>query len=745
VNKQRRDAVGSIAIHPSSRLARVGSALFLFGLVVLFPLNHFLLHRFVGAADDMWDGHTLALAQVPGFELMGRLDAYDVTFRRMVQDPGAVCTAVDSLDPGANVFAFAPDGIQRCGPLLPPERLVAGQWVGVDGMIAHSELSPDGWVVGITLDASSLMADGWETVGFRLRLISEGAVIASSTGGDPSVGNTFEPSGRQVLTGLSDNPIAIAVGLPAAHDDDQGWYAIALGYLAAIAVLCGLSLRLFTPLRLWWQKVGAPDDAQMLLIDRNGKIRASSRHRHWGGVGTLFRDRFERSDRTTIDAFLVRSRNGEAGANGVLSVDGGPRVRVVIMGWLFVIRRHIALITRYVADPVVEAVSDEVNRAGSTIVDADGTVLHLGSKNLALFGAHGPSVGENLFDVFEASGHTPLRSLHAASLSRPYLIVPAQMHHRSSRYRCLIVSDEYRRSYMMFDDDTDALHGAVLGTFIAELCAYLQHPGAPRPELARVRGHLLASTADEPITDDPAQDPQRSATERLAGDLQTLVRFADRDRLVASTGSELRLSAARRREFARRLHDDVVQDLVALRWRMGEDVEAQMLHDRVLFSTRAIMSELRVPPWEQRLRDLLELLVQPVKASGISTSVWVQTPHLVPFELISVVGVIAKEALTNAVKHARPEEVTVDLRVVGTHRLLLTVTDDGSGHGDADRGGGFGLPMCIELAEEYGGSFVLSIEEEGHVARLLLPLEVDPDETAYSVPLGSMGSAGKRA
>jgi signal transduction histidine kinase len=134
---------------------------------------------------------------------------------------------------------------------------------------------------------------------------------------------------------------------------------------------------------------------------------------------------------------------------------------------------------------------------------------------------------------------------------------------------------------------------------------------------------------------------------------------------------------------------------------------------------------------------MLDPLLQSVRKSGISVTLHVDTPDPIPFEVISVVVVVAKEALTNASKHARPDEVAVDLRSVGGRHLLLTVSDDGTSTSDVAAGTGHGVNMCVDLAQEYGGSFAVTRESCGHVARLLLPLGLSPDENGSLSRVGS--------
>jgi signal transduction histidine kinase len=90
---------------------------------------------------------------------------------------------------------------------------------------------------------------------------------------------------------------------------------------------------------------------------------------------------------------------------------------------------------------------------------------------------------------------------------------------------------------------------------------------------------------------------------------------------------------------------------------------------------------------------------------------------------------IAQEAVTNAVRHAAPEHITIDLRFEA--RLLrMTIEDDGCGFSgqphpqSSGPAGHFGLTGMRERAAEIGG--VLTVESapgEGTVVRLEAPID----------------------
>jgi PAS domain S-box-containing protein len=92
---------------------------------------------------------------------------------------------------------------------------------------------------------------------------------------------------------------------------------------------------------------------------------------------------------------------------------------------------------------------------------------------------------------------------------------------------------------------------------------------------------------------------------------------------------------------------------------------------------------------------------------------------------------IAQEALTNIVKHAGAQNVTVRI-IRGYPDLILTVEDDGSGFstdGEETRGKGLGIINMRERAEGMGGRFrIFSSPGRGTRIRASIPMEGQDDE-----------------
>jgi signal transduction histidine kinase len=75
---------------------------------------------------------------------------------------------------------------------------------------------------------------------------------------------------------------------------------------------------------------------------------------------------------------------------------------------------------------------------------------------------------------------------------------------------------------------------------------------------------------------------------------------------------------------------------------------------------------------------------------------------------------IAQEAVTNAIKHAKPKRIDVRLRIEPNHRFQLRVEDDGSGiEPHPSRSGGMGLSIMGYRARMIGAVFAVRPRAEG--------------------------------
>lgn len=196
-------------------------------------------------------------------------------------------------------------------------------------------------------------------------------------------------------------------------------------------------------------------------------------------------------------------------------------------------------------------------------------------------------------------------------------------------------------------------------------------------------------------------------TTRLQGRLADLLVVEDRERI------------------ARDLHDTVIQRLFAtgltlagLAVRVEDPEVAARLQEAVddlddtVRHIRTTIFELQRPDSGMRSvrRELLDLAAETGRALGFAIS----TRFTGPIDTNVTAGVadhlvaVAREALTNAARHSKASQVTLEVRA-DSAELLLRVTDDGDG--PSDGGSGNGLTNMATRAAELGGSF--AIEGDG--------------------------------
>jgi signal transduction histidine kinase len=211
------------------------------------------------------------------------------------------------------------------------------------------------------------------------------------------------------------------------------------------------------------------------------------------------------------------------------------------------------------------------------------------------------------------------------------------------------------------------------------------------------------------------------------------------ERLAATVSAERQLAGAEERaRIARELHDAISQDLFSLRMLAGgmrkalppgspllsqvetmertatgtmEEMQALLLHLRPV----ALSGGGLVPALEELSGAYRERL-------GVRVRTQLERVHLRP-ETEHAVLRIVQEALANAVKHARPDEIALTL-AEDAGRVTVTVRDDGTGFtpADSDASHGLGLRLMRERATEVGG--VLRIESlpgEGTTVEIALP------------------------
>jgi signal transduction histidine kinase len=204
---------------------------------------------------------------------------------------------------------------------------------------------------------------------------------------------------------------------------------------------------------------------------------------------------------------------------------------------------------------------------------------------------------------------------------------------------------------------------------------------------------------------------------------------------AATLHAVTRLLAHERRQMATDVHDLIMQDLslaLANARALGEDPTPASRADivvsaleRALAGARDVMGGLST----HDTRPIAQTIEVSVRAAARHTPLRFDAalapPAAQPDQPTRAALVhIAREAVTNAVKHARPNAIEVVLEHAG--RWRLTVRDDGGGFHEAPAAtpaaGGFGLLSMRESAHALGGAVhVGSAAGAGTTVEAVLP------------------------
>jgi len=212
--------------------------------------------------------------------------------------------------------------------------------------------------------------------------------------------------------------------------------------------------------------------------------------------------------------------------------------------------------------------------------------------------------------------------------------------------------------------------------------------------------------------------------------------------LQLATHQEL-IKEEERKRIAREIHDELGQNLLALR------IDASMLHartasthrklnekaayalhhiDATIKSVRSIINDLRPPVLDLGLQAAIEWQIEEFRRrSGIACVMHVESEHLdrdIAERQATALFRILQESLTNILRHAQATQVNVEL-----HRndasFTMRIADDGIGMPENPRAGvqSFGLQGIKERVRMLGGE--LSIDSalgEGTTLTVSIPL-----------------------
>jgi len=210
-------------------------------------------------------------------------------------------------------------------------------------------------------------------------------------------------------------------------------------------------------------------------------------------------------------------------------------------------------------------------------------------------------------------------------------------------------------------------------------------------------------------------------------DIRIMGLFADQA-AIAINNARLHLEAEQlavikeRQRIARDLHDSVTQSLYSLslyadasqKALQGKKTDKALTHlselrkmaREAMLDMRLLIFELHPPKLqEEGLAVALKTRLESVEArSGIRTEYQVTDERRLPIETETELYRIAQEALTNVVKHAQADSLSVFLYFYKNH-LRLIVHDNGIGFDleTADEGSGVGLRGIKERVERING------------------------------------------
>ena len=272
--------------------------------------------------------------------------------------------------------------------------------------------------------------------------------------------------------------------------------------------------------------------------------------------------------------------------------------------------------------------------------------------------------------------------------------------------------------------------GAMVGAPVGEpLLLPLTHGGEPLGRLVvspRRVGECFDSAERQLLADLARQAGVAVQAARLTLDLQR-----SRERLISAREEE-------RRRLRRTLHDGVgpalsstVLKLGAVRRLLPRDSSAHELLHQVREDMRATVAEVRSLAYDLRPPALDQLGLVPAisdhversraaegGAEGWGMHVEVDAADPLP-PLAAAVEVaaysIAREALTNAARHAKARHVRVRLRLdgpPGRRQLAIEVADDGTGLSPGHLPG-VGMQSMRERAEELGGTLTVEAPTNG--------------------------------
>jgi PAS domain S-box-containing protein len=200
------------------------------------------------------------------------------------------------------------------------------------------------------------------------------------------------------------------------------------------------------------------------------------------------------------------------------------------------------------------------------------------------------------------------------------------------------------------------------------------------------------------------------------------------------SGRLLHIQDEERRRIARELHDDLGQQLVALKMtlpKISQNGQASQMIDTSIASVRSL-SYLLHPPLldETGLRSALDWYVEGLaKRSNTQISLIIK-PHIfprLPTDIETTIFRVVQESLTNIYRHASSESARVEIDKQ-SELVLVRVRDYGKGLPQEANGRtfpsnlGVGITGMRERVRQFGGELTVVRAEPGTLVEARIPL-----------------------
>jgi two-component system, NarL family, sensor kinase len=199
------------------------------------------------------------------------------------------------------------------------------------------------------------------------------------------------------------------------------------------------------------------------------------------------------------------------------------------------------------------------------------------------------------------------------------------------------------------------------------------------------------------------------------------------------SGELMRVQDEERRRISRTLHDDLGQELVALKMELdvqnsGQDQKlspAIELTDRALSKVRNL-SYLLHPPLldESGLLPALHWYLGGLQKRSELRIAFDYKPAVfprLPRDLETAIFRIIQEALTNTYRHSGSEDARIDINQE-TDRVTVRIRDFGKGIGAAAASAGVGISGMKERVKQLNGELKVSRAEPGTLVEATMPL-----------------------